>query len=240
MKSVVKTECIILKKIPYKEADLFVVFFSKDLGKIVVKARGGLKSNTKWGSVLETMNLIKTSLYKKENYFYVTETKIIDTFLPIKRDVNKSLVAMEILRLIDKTQTQNTDSEKVFQALTFILEEIKNSTKIRKYYYWFLLELLSLEGILFPIDQCIKCGTKIHSPFLFDKEESGFVCKNCVSASSERVADETWKLFKDLFNGKFDRMENIANNIYKETFKILYFTYKNKLGIDIIDFENKD
>jgi len=233
----IKTECVILKKLPYKEKDLFVVLFSKDLGKILAKAKGGLKINSRWGSLLETMNLIKTNLYKRGDYFYITESKVIDTFINIKRDVEKSFIAMEILKLIDKTQTQNSDSEKIFQLLVSVLKAIKNTNSLKEYYYYFLLQLLVLEGILFPVEKCIKCGTKLEPPILFDKKEVGFVCKNCVSQSSEKIEKETWITLKSLLEGNFTEIEDLYNRIYRELFDILFSVYKSKFSIDIIDFE---
>ena len=237
MKDNIKTECIILKKLPYKERDLFVVLFSKDLGKIVAKAKGGLKVNSRWGSLLETMNLIKTNLYKRDDYFYITESKVIDTFINIKRDVERSFIAMEILKLIDKTQTQSNDSEKLFQLLVSVLKAIKNTNKLKEHYYYFLLKLLVFEGILFPLDKCIKCGSKLNPPFFFDKREVGFVCKNCVSQSSERIENETWSMLKLLSKGNFSEMKESDIKTYKELFEILFSVYKSKFNIDIMDFE---
>jgi len=233
----IKTECVIIRRLPYKEKDLFVVLFSKDLGKIVARAKGGLKINTRWGSLLETMNLIKTKLYKRGDYFYITESKVIDTFISIKRDVEKSFIAMEMLKLIDRTQAQNNDSEKIFHLLISVLKAMKDTDRLKDYYYYFLLKLILLEGVLFPLDRCVKCGTKLNPPSFFDKKEVGFVCKNCVSQSSEKIEKETWIALKFLLEGNFAKMEGIHDKNYKELFKILFSAYKNKFSIDIMDFE---
>jgi len=139
---IIKLRGYILKKIPIKEEDLLIFLYTNMVGKIVVKARGATKINNKWSRIIETLNLIDTNIYKKRDYFYLTESKVIDSFFPIKRDLNKSIFALQIINIIDKTQIDNNPDINIFNLITKTLNAMKENKNIDIIFLSFVLNLL--------------------------------------------------------------------------------------------------
>ncbi|MGQ9845661.1 MAG: DNA repair protein RecO, partial [Caldisericia bacterium] len=121
----IKLKGFILKKLPIKEDDLLIFLFTDMLGKIVVKAKSATKINNRWTRIIETLNLIDTNIYKRRDYLYLTESKVIDSFFPIKKDFNKSIIAFHLIDIIDKTQVDNNPNINIFNLITNTLNLIK-------------------------------------------------------------------------------------------------------------------
>lgn len=173
---IVRVNSFILKKLPIKEYDALVFLFSDSIGKVVARAKSGFKKDTKWSSIIETMNLIDTSLYKKRDYYYITETKVLDSFINIKMNLNKSFISLEVLNLIDRTQVENNPNQNLFNTLVEFFNNLKNTNNYYSLYVNFIFNFIKIEGVQFPFDRCIKCGKEIKENYIYDFNFNGFVC----------------------------------------------------------------
>ena len=59
---IIKTSCIVLKKVEMREADLLVTLFSKDYGKIMATAYGIRKSKKRDVVSLNPLNKVEITL----------------------------------------------------------------------------------------------------------------------------------------------------------------------------------
>jgi len=175
---IIRVNSFILKKLPIKEFDALVFLYTDSLGKVLAKAKSGFKKDTKWVSKIETMNLIDTALYKKRDYYYLTETVVIDSFIDIKRDLNKSLIALEVLDLIDKTQVENNPNINLFNKLKEFLDLLRKLENFYPLFISFIFNFLKIEGLQFPFDKCIKCGKELKDERIYDFNLNGFVCNS--------------------------------------------------------------
>lgn len=173
---IIRVNSFILKKLPIKEYDALVFLFSDSIGKIVARAKSGFKKDTKWTSIIETMNLIDTSLYKKRDYYYMTETKVLDSFIDIKMNLNKSFIALEVLNLIDKTQVEANPNIKLFNVLIDFFNNLKKTENYNSIFINFIFTFIKIEGVQFPFDRCIKCGRELKENHIYDFNFNGFVC----------------------------------------------------------------
>ncbi|MDI6861559.1 MAG: DNA repair protein RecO [Caldisericia bacterium] len=235
---IVRTKSFIIKKIPIKEYDALVFLFTDTIGKVVARAKSGFKKDTKWTSIIETMNLIDTSLYKKRDYYYLTETKVIESFLTIKRDLNRSLVALQVLDLIDKTQVENNSNNNLFNALFDFFNKLKTFNNYNSLFINFIFNFIKIEGVQFPFDKCIKCSEMIKEEYTYDFNLNGFVC------SSHRT-----KNFIELNKNLYEKIMMISLN-YEESivferdeleiiYLILSSFLENNFGFKFKNYFNK-
>ncbi|MCX8095241.1 MAG: DNA repair protein RecO [Caldisericia bacterium] len=173
---IVRVKSFILKKLPIKEYDALVFLYCDSLGKIIARAKSCFKKDTKWTSIIETMNLIDTSLYKKREYFYLTETKVLDSYINIKLNLKKSIIALEILNLIDKTQVESNPNIILFNTLINFFENLKTTTNEDSLFINLIFNFIKIEGIQFPLEKCIKCSSPLKTSLIYDFNYNGFVC----------------------------------------------------------------
>ncbi|MBC7194603.1 MAG: DNA repair protein RecO [Caldisericia bacterium] len=203
---IIRVKGQILKKLPVKEYDALVFIYTDSLGKVLARAKSGFKKETKWISLIETMNLIDTSLYKKRDYYYLTETKVLDSFIDIKKDLNKSLLALEVLNIIDKSQIDNNPNLNLFNLINYFFNELKISNKLFELFFSFILNFFKIEGISFPLDKCIKCGKKVENHIYFDLNLNGFVCSSHKTLHYLEIDENLYKKILNLSSFSIDNI----------------------------------
>ncbi len=232
----IKLKGYILKKIPVKEDDLLVFLYTDAIGKVVVKAKGATKINNRWSRIIETLNLIDTNIYKKRDYYYLTESKVLDSFFPIKRDFNKSIFAFQIINLIDKSQIDNNPNINIFNLMTETLNFMKDNDNIDIILLSFILNLLKFEGVLFSLDKCEICGKELSNDIFFDLKYGAFLCNKDKNETSIFVKKDDLKNLENFFenkNNEFQLNKEEILNIYKILNIMLFKNFSFTLPDDI-------
>ena len=84
-----KTEAIVLRKKDLLNRDVLISFFSQNLGRLTVFAKGIKKITSRRSPHLQTGNLINVLLSHKSDRFYLQESQLISGFSELKKDEGK-------------------------------------------------------------------------------------------------------------------------------------------------------
>lgn len=141
-----KTEGIIIKRRNSGEADRFVTIFTKDLGKITVKAQGVRRIASKRSSHIELLNHSVLSLYKGAKYPTLIEVQTIQDFSVIKADLDKVGYAYHICELIDGLCPENQENDAIYLLLKKTIEQLATAEDMPIFMHGFEVELLTLLG----------------------------------------------------------------------------------------------
>ena len=151
-----KTEGIIIKRRNSGEADRFVTLFTKDLGKISVKAQGVRKIDSKRSSHIELLNHSVLSLYKGAKYLTLIEVQTIQDFSAIKSDLEKVGFAFHICELIDGLCPENQENPEIYMLLRNTLEKLAYVDNMAIFIHGFEVELLTLLGFWYQGEEAGK------------------------------------------------------------------------------------
>ena len=143
-----KTEGIIIKRRDFNEADRMVTIYTKDLGKIAVKAAGVKRITSRRASHIEILNYTKISLYKKSQIPVLIEAQMINSFTEIKDSLEKISQAYHICELIDGLCPEGDSQPEVFDLLKNTLNELSlvDGEELLFTVHGFEIELLTLLG----------------------------------------------------------------------------------------------
>ncbi len=141
-----KVDGIILKRRNFGEADRYLTVFTKQFGKIQIKATGVRKIASRRASHIELLNLVNMSLYKGTGATILLEAVSKETFSSIKEDLTKVGLAYHICELIDGLCPENQESEEIFSLLTDMLYQLGEKEDIIPVIHQFEVDLLSLLG----------------------------------------------------------------------------------------------
>lgn len=141
-----KTEGIVIKRRNMGEADRILTVFTKDHGKLQIKAKGVRKISSKRSSHIELLNFAELSLHKGHVMSILTEVQTIESFSEIKTDLKKVGIAYHICELIDGLCPENQESGEIFLLLKNILTTLSREDDVSKPVYTFQLELLAQLG----------------------------------------------------------------------------------------------
>jgi len=141
-----KTTGVILKRRNVGEADRILTIFTRDQGKIQVKAKGVRKITSKRASHIEPLNITVVTLYKGEGMHVLTEVDSLNTYPSIKNSLSRVGMAYHICELIDSLCPEGQEQAEIFDLLCQILTDLATKKQIGKSIHAFEVKLLTLLG----------------------------------------------------------------------------------------------
>jgi DNA repair protein RecO (recombination protein O) len=199
-----KTEAIVIKTLKYHETSKIATLYTKRFGKISIIAKGIRKTDSKYGGIIETINLISAIFYYKsgKNVHLLKECDIVNSFNDVRSDLNKTAVAYAILELLNYTIVEEEENEKIYNLLVNvinIMSEVKKN--VINLYWYFALKLLCELGFTINFSKCVKCNREdLLNKVYFIIDEGGLVCKDCSRTKDTDfdISFETLKILNKL------------------------------------------
>jgi DNA repair protein RecO (recombination protein O) len=153
-----KTVGIVLKRNNVGEVDKIITLFTKGHGKLRLMAKGIRKTKSRKAGSLEPFNEVQLQIAKGRNLDLITETQIIDSPQPWRKNLIKVTVAYYFCELVDKLTAENQIHPDVFELLKTSLGQI-GSSNLSKLVRDFEEQLLDELGFGIPEDIRKQPGT---------------------------------------------------------------------------------
>lgn len=179
---------IILKREDFREADIRVVFLSRELGKGEAVAVGAKKIGSKLAGQLEPWREVKLMLAKGRSFDKIGQVVLLNNF-SVHRNFNVESVweAKEAMQFVDRVITwrQSGDSlyflVKKFLELIFLARISQNLSTIFK---WKLIEQI---GLYPQVKKCLSCDKilKVEESF-FSFDNGGLSCLRCPAGKEKQ------------------------------------------------------
>jgi DNA repair protein RecO len=118
-----RTQAIILKKIPIREYDELVVCYTKDSGKQTFQAKSVLRPSSKQAGHLDVLNLVDFSLVHKNSHPIITSANSLETFRNLKSSLSALAAAYFLLECFDKLVFEGEADPKLWDFLYSHLHE---------------------------------------------------------------------------------------------------------------------
>ena len=144
----VKTEAIILKTADLGEADQLLTIYSKEFGKIRVIARGIKRLESKLRYHLEPLTYNQLILIEGKSFRIVKDAILLDEFLLMRKELEKTKIAYKIAELIDQAIVDEEKDEKIWSLLLKTLKNLNvghSTSNIAKDFQNSLIRLLGYD-----------------------------------------------------------------------------------------------
>ncbi len=174
---------IIVSSEPYREKDKILIIFTDKLGKIRAKIRSVRSGNSKRSGFADDFLYEEFLLYKRGNYYSVTEAKLLSAFLEarlIPENYFAFLYLKEMVLLFSPYEQQDL---RIFNLLKDTLFSLSSGEMSKTITIFFLLKFLEYSGnpILLP---------ETDQEFIyFNPEMGGFTRKDGILVSSELLKE---------------------------------------------------
>lgn len=142
------TQAIVLKKISAGEADVVVVLYTHDFGKIRAYAQGVKKENAKLKGHVESMSLSTVQFVLGAAGERLTYAQMMQSWPSIRNDFDRYGVAVYIVELIDRHCLVGQRDDAIWELLFGSLVELEqcNSSEMRALVEVFERDLLTCLG----------------------------------------------------------------------------------------------
>src|SRR5204862_6378752 len=117
------SETFVLRTYPFREADLIVSFFTRDLGKLRGVARRARRPKSPFGSGLERLSQVRMAYFQKENAELVNLSgcELIESQFGLQSEYAMSVVLDYFTEVAEQLLPANEPNEKFFRLLASML-----------------------------------------------------------------------------------------------------------------------
>lgn len=236
-----QTEGLILFKKDIVEDDSLFIIFSRDFGKITVKARGIKKIQSKLAGQMMSFNLVRILIAKGRIYDQITSVNIIKTFPNLKDNLTRLAACYYVSEIIDQLVKEKQSEEELYQTL-FCFFELLDKKELKQPLDYllalFIFKIINHLGYQPQLFFCQICHKKIiPGNNFFSFEFKGLVCSDCQNKSKDKilVSDNTIKILRLINNLNLNELIKIkANHLQtSEIIKLAKILLKNYLDSEL-------
>ena len=144
------SETFVLRTYPFREADLVVSFFSRDLGKLRGIARRARRPKSPFGSGLERLSHVRMAYYQRENseLANLTGCELIQSQFALQSDYARSVALDFFTEVAEQLLPPHEPNEKFFRLLLAVLAYLREAGDPWCAVLYFALWSVKLTGIL--------------------------------------------------------------------------------------------
>ncbi|MEJ2695790.1 MAG: DNA repair protein RecO [Candidatus Sulfobium sp.] len=205
-----RTEGIVLKTIPFGEADLIVTYLTETHGIIKTFAKSPRKTKSRFGSSLEPLTHSKIAFWGKEDAALprLTQSDIIHPFSSLRNSLKCFLPAAEMVELTLNFMAERDANGEVYVLLINTLRALEADCGARLLPLYYKVRLLSIVGYLPGLDGCGRCG-KAGSEFYLS--HGTVLCRECSgeNESSLKISPGMIRLHGTLLEWSLSKLERI-------------------------------
>lgn len=154
---------IILKRKNVGEADRLVTVFTKQFGKMQLKAVGVRKIASRRASHIELLNVVRCGIYKGKGMPILTEIATQESFSFLKTDLTKVGFAYHICELIDGLCPENQENPAIFSLLRDVFTKLEQEEELASIIHEFEVKLLTFLGYWTE-----QGSEKLHTAFMIE------------------------------------------------------------------------
>lgn len=188
-------EALILRTYRFGEADLIVVFLTRDRGKRRGVAKNAVKSRRRFGAALEPLTRGKVAYFEKEERELVRLDRVDILASPLASAMRRTpgtpgktgSAAMShagyFAELLDEWSPDAQANEKLFRLGAAVGDALSDGAPVAPLARYFEYWLLRLEGVYPGIADCPRCGAAgpagLVDGAVLVIEEHAYVCRRC-------------------------------------------------------------
>jgi DNA repair protein RecO (recombination protein O) len=203
---VYKTEAIVLRQRKLGEADKIVTLFTPNYGKLEAVAKGVRRPKSRLAGHLEVLTYTSAMLAQGRNLDVVTQAQAIESFAPLREDLDRLSRALYAAELVDRFSPEGAESFHIFQLLLTTLRRLAAGASADVALRYFEMQLLNLAGFQPQLHNCLGCRRPLMPVSnYFSPAAGGVLCPSCGSGtvSSRPLSVSALKVMRLLQSGGF-------------------------------------
>lgn len=179
-----RTEGLILRVIEYRETDRIVSLYTRDFGKVSALARHATKSRKRFGTQLNTFQIVSLELRQSPNrsWAFLERVRPVMPLTGIYRDWRRIAMACTVVDLVGAMTREGSINPAIYEVSSQALRQIDQGCDGPTVLATFQYNLLHLAGFKPALDHCAVChrewseGEKAY----WVEGSGGLHCRECL------------------------------------------------------------
>ncbi len=180
----IQTEAVILRAVTFGENDLMVHFLTSQQGKLAGIAHHGRKSQKRFGTVLEPLNVVRLRFVDNGGIVSLREATLVDPPHHLDQNLNLLFGGFYLLDLVREWVLERHPEPKLYSVLRETLGRLSHEgpDSLSRVVQEFEFRLLALAGYRPNLTDCFACKKKWEPSerFFFVFKEGGLSCPSCL------------------------------------------------------------
>ena len=174
-----KTEAIVLKHLPFGEADYLLTLYTPNMGKLRAVVKGARRVKSKLGGHLEPLMRTSLLISRGQNLDTVNQAEALEGLRTVREDLNRLSQALYMVELVDSITPDEQPNYPVYRLILDTLHSLAGDAT-PSLLPFFQLRLLGHSGFMPELYQCVECGSTL-TPGLhrFTPDRGGTLCNSC-------------------------------------------------------------
>jgi DNA repair protein RecO (recombination protein O) len=156
-----KTEALVLRSRPMREADRLITVLTPNLGKLPVTVRGARRITSRLGGHLDAFNHVHLTLALGHHVDVVTGAESIESFGAVKSDLDRLATSLYLMELADALLPDASPHPGAYALLLAALRAINEGESTDAVARYVELRLLDDSGYMPELGSCQVCGAEI-------------------------------------------------------------------------------
>ncbi|AXK51105.1 DNA repair protein RecO [Spiroplasma alleghenense] len=187
----IEIEAIVLRKYPLNDFDQIIVVFSKEYGKLSIKALGVNRANSKNKFSIQTFSRSRFEIFKTNRLEGISKLKtgeLINLNINLSKIYQNYLYASACVELIELSFESNVKNIQAFNILNEVIFKLNHNINSTKNFSLFLFYSLDWFGVKWDLKKCVNCNEKKVDYSNFDFQNYGFLCRKCNNLDNFQVS----------------------------------------------------
>lgn len=179
--SIIHTEALVVKSIPFQETSRIVRLFTREMGKVAVIAKGARRLKSQFRGYLEPLNLLDIIYYHKDSREVQTLSKVElrQAYLQHTTELSETLYALVLVEAVDRFIRDHHQDAAVFDLSVEVLEYMDRERQLLpEALIYFLLRLTDLLGYAVSMEQCAICNRGLTAA-IYNQANGHLLCEDC-------------------------------------------------------------
>ena len=176
----IKVNALVIKENSSGEYDKVLTVLTENLGKLYVVGKGVKSVRSKHIASTQLFSYSSMNLRKKGNYYYITDSDLIENYYDIRGDMLKLSLASFVCDVTCEIAKEGVEEHDLLRlslnTLYAIAKEIRPLEIIRAA---FELRIASDSGFMPDLTECRACGEEKPNMTCLDIMDGTIICDNC-------------------------------------------------------------
>jgi DNA repair protein RecO (recombination protein O) len=188
-----RTEALVLRTLPFGEADLLVTLFTPTRGKLRAVAKGARRLTSKMMGHLEPLTRLELSLAQGRNLDTVTQAQVVEGYSGVKANLETTSRALFLAELAEGFAVEGSANPALYNLVLEALEALETPSftlrvKDPLVLLHFQLHMLKLSGFMPELHHCVICRKELKpGQHRFSPGAGGVLCAACKPPSEAVV-----------------------------------------------------
>ena len=218
-----KTQAIVIRAFPLREAHKIITFYTPDFGKVKAVAYGVKSPKSRLSGSLELLNhgMLLFNYRENRDLQSLSGFDLIEGFDGIRTDFARITYGCYLAELVDAIASEGDANPDIFELLRRTYQFLTDTDDVPLLARVFEIKFLDLAGYGPQLSQCAHCGTVVNAPpvkntqgasvILFSVRHGGLLCGNCQhrDISGFSIAPGSCELLKTLRKSELSKLSRI-------------------------------